>query len=164
MCCLVLFQTLQLKCYIKWSLMLIPLEAHLQMPFLFKTLLPSAALRLWFPDTFQAIWQCFCLNWFHSNILVILWDTVVDVWWKLRYYISCVPFGYCFFFSFNVIMQTNQSSLAWFGLFAVVPLQTTAHSEGSSSWIGAGIFQWQLPKLLSSLPRQTGITVWVMKT
>lgn len=41
-----LFQMLQQKCYIKWSLMVTPVEAHLQMPFLLKTLLSNVALCL----------------------------------------------------------------------------------------------------------------------
>lgn len=65
------FEVLQWKCCIKWSRTLAPAEAHLQMPFLFKTLLPSIALSLWFPVNLQTIWQCFCPKQFDSNSLVI---------------------------------------------------------------------------------------------
>lgn len=64
----------------------------------------------------------------------------------------------------NLIKPSNQSSLAQFVLLAIVPSQAIARSVGSSSWIEGGMFQWQLPGLLSFLPRQTGITMQVMKT
>lgn len=64
----------------------------------------------------------------------------------------------------NLIKPSNQSSLAQFVLLARVPSQAIAHSVGSSSWIEGGMFQWQLPGLLSFLPRQTGITMRVIKT
>lgn len=134
--------------------MLIPVKAHLKMSFLFKTLLPSVVLCLWFPDNFQTMWQCFCPDQFDSNVLVILGGTVVDVWWKSRYCISYVLSAACFCNSNKAI------GLPWPNLFlvAIVPVQAAAHSMGSSSWIEEGMFPWEL--LCVCLDREVLLCRW----